>query len=348
MSCYNCSTIEPIEDHGKLYIRPASPELTLIFIENGYAAEETAESCAINYRDREEMLTLLQLLQGLPSTIQEKLKFCVTGGNAPGFAHYWTPLDEFEKRMKHYDVVNIILEKQFTSYMQPIVDHSETVVAYEFLLRSSEAGVPFQPYKLFEAARSTGLHSFLDRAARISAIETSAAWLPKGVKRFVNFLPSSIYKPEFCLSHTFETIERLSLEPNDFVFEVVETERVDDVRHLQSIFEVYRRNGISVAMDDVGAGYSTLEQMIRLKPDYVKIDRSLIDRCDEKLEKQQQLSKITDIAHSFGAKVLAEGIERREEFEFCRGIGMELAQGYLFGKPADRPSVDHEIRFLSV
>lgn len=337
MLCYNCSTIEPIEDQGTIHIRPVCDELTGMFRDTGCVIEQSSDICTVKYRDREEMLSLMQLLKGLAPLIRQKLNFCVTGGALPHAQHKWTPLHEFEERMKNYDVVNIILEKQFTSFMQPIVDHLENIVAYEFLLRSSESGVSFQPYRLFEIARSTGLHSFLDRAARISAIETSAMWLPKGVKRFVNFLPSSIYNPEFCLSHTFNTIERLELEPKDFVFEVVETERVDDVKHLQSIFEVYRRNGISVAMDDVGAGYSTLEQMIRLKPDYVKIDRSLIDRCDENLAQQEQLTLITDIAHGFGAKVLAEGIERREEFEFCRGIGMELAQGYLFGKPANRP-----------
>lgn len=342
MLCYNCSTIEPIEDQGTIHIRPACTELTLMFLEKGYLVEEINDICAVKYRSREEMLSLLQLLQKLTPILRQELNFYVTGGAVPGAQHNWTSLQEFEARMKHYDVVNIIVEKKFMSYMQPIVDHSENIVAYEFLLRSNETGVPFQPYNLFETARTTGLHSFLDRAARISAIETSAMWLPKGVKRFVNFLPSSIYNPDFCLSHTFNAIERLSLEPTDFVFEVVETERVEDVGHLQSIFQVYRQNGMSVAIDDVGAGYSTLEQMIRLKPDYVKIDRSLIDRCDENMAQQQQLSTITDIAHSFGAKVLAEGIERREEFEFCREMGIELAQGYLFGKPADRPPLNHE------
>lgn len=346
MFCYNCSTIEPIEDQGVIHIRPVFAELTVMFRENGCPVEEMFESCAVKYGEREEMLFVMQILQGLDPFIRQQLNFCVTGGAAPDARHKWTTLHEFEERMKNYDVVNIILEKQFTSFMQPIVDSSENIVAYEFLLRSSENGIPFKPYELFEAARTTGLHSFLDREARISAIETSAVWLPKGVKRFVNFLPSSIYNADFCLSHTFHTIERLSLDPMDFVFEVVETERVDDVRHLQSIFEVYRRNGISVAIDDVGAGYSTLEQMIRLKPDYVKIDRSLIDRCDENTAQQKQLLNITDIAHSFGAKVLAEGIERREEFQYCRDIGMELAQGYLFGKPADRPSRDHERSLL--
>ncbi|WP_054956962.1 EAL domain-containing protein [Paenibacillus dakarensis] len=342
MLCYNCGTFEPIEYQRIVYIRPACAELISLFCTNGFAAEEIQESCILKYKDREEMLSVLQLLQGLNPSIRQKLKFCVTGGIAPCTQHRWMPLSDFEEFIEQCDVATIILEKQFTSYMQPIVDDAESIVAYEFLLRSRKSGIPFQPNRLFEIARTAGLHSFLDRAARISAIETSALWLPKGVKRFVNFLPSSVYEPEFCLSHTFRTIERLALEPTDFVFEVVETERVDDMQHLQSIFEVYRQNGISVAMDDVGAGYSTLEQMVRLKPDYVKIDRSLIDRCDEKRAHQRQLALITNLAHSFGAKVLAEGIERREEYEFCRGIGMEMAQGYLFGKPAQRPPLDYD------
>lgn len=342
MFCSNFSTIEPIEDQGTIHLRPVPAELILMLRESGCAVEETSESCAVHYSNCEEILSLMQLIQNLPPFIRQQLSFYVTGRALENVQYRWTPLREFEEHMKEYDIVSLILDKQYKSFMQPIVDHSEQIVAYEFLLRSSERGVPFQPYELFETARTTGLHSFLDRAARISAIEASALWLPKGVKRFVNFLPSSIYNPEYCLSHTFDTIERLSLEPTDFVFEVVETECIDDVKHLQSIFELYRRNGISVAMDDVGAGYSTLEQMIRLKPDYVKIDRSLIDHCDMNSAQQKQLSTITNTAHDFGAIVLAEGIERWEEYQFCRGIGMELAQGYLFGKPDSRPPCDYD------
>lgn len=340
MFCNNCSTIEPIEDQGMIHLSPVLPELVLLFREKGCTVEETSEGCAVYYSNCDNLLSLMQLMQELPLSIRQQLKFNVMGTSAGDCQHPWISLQQFDKHMQQYDVVSIILEKQFTSFMQPIVDCSKRVVAYEFLLRPSEKGIPFQPSELFEAARKTGLHSFLDRAARISAIETSAHWLPKGVKRFVNFLPSSIYNPEFCLSHTFETIERLSLEPTDFVFEVVETDPIDDVKHLQSIFEVYRRNGISVAMDDVGAGYSTLEQMVRLQPDYVKIDRSLIDHCDVNTASQKQLLKIVNTAREFGAKVLAEGIERLEEFEHCCEIGIELAQGYLFGKPASRPASD--------
>ncbi|MCV4234072.1 EAL domain-containing protein [Virgibacillus sp. LDC1] len=340
MICDNCSTFEPIEDQGTIHMKPASGELIQLLAVNGYTVHENNEGCAVNYKVRADLISMMKCLQPLPLKIRQELSFCVTGGETPQIRHSWTPMQKFELQMEHYDMVSIILHKQFTSYMQPIVDSSEQIVAYEFLLRPVEWGASFQPYELFETARKTGLHAFLDRAARTSAIETSAEWLPIGVKRFVNFLPSSIYDAQMCLSHTFNTIDRLHLDPRDFVFEVVETEKIDDVEHLQSIFEVYRSHGISVAMDDVGAGYSTLEQMIKLKPDYVKIDRSLIDHCDRNPAQQKQLEMITNMAHDFGAMVLAEGIERREEFHFCRDIGIELAQGYLFGKPSERPPRD--------
>ncbi|ANY73196.1 EAL domain-containing protein [Paenibacillus ihbetae] len=347
MICDNCSTFEPIEGQGRtVHMKPARQELVHLLAQNGYTVQEHNESCAVNYKERSDLISIMECLQSLPRNLCNELSFCVTGGEAPKTRHIWTPMQRFELQMEHYDMMNVILHKEFTSYMQPIVDPSEQIVAYEFLLRPLEGGIPFKPHELFETARKTGLQAFLDQAARTSAIETSAQWLPKGVKRFVNFLPSSIYDAQMCLHHTFHTIERLELDPGDFVFEVVETEKVDDVEHLQSIFEAYRNHGISVAMDDVGAGYSTLEQMIKLKPDYVKIDRSLIDGCDRNPTQQRQLVTITHMAHEFGAMVLAEGIERREEFHFCREIGIELSQGYLFGKPSHRPPCGPEPQLI--
>ncbi|WP_281889643.1 EAL domain-containing protein [Paenibacillus sp. YYML68] len=248
------------------------------------------------------------------------------------------PLPLFFARMQHYDIVKIITDGQFTSYMQPIVHvPSQKLYGYEFLLRAASGGPQFKPYELFKVAGETGLHSFLDRSARISAIQTSAMHVRRGLKRFINFLPSSIYNPNYCLSHTFAAINRFSLDPNDFIFEVVETEQIDSIEHLQQIFNVYRSNGVRVALDDVGAGYATLDVLSSLQPDYVKIDRGLIDHCDESKEKQESIRDIMARARSFGALVLAEGLERPAEWEYCRQAGVDLAQGYLLGKPAPLP-----------
>jgi EAL domain-containing protein (putative c-di-GMP-specific phosphodiesterase class I) len=202
------------------------------------------------------------------------------------------------------------------------------------LLRPHPSGPDFKPFELFEVARETGLHSFLDRQARLCAIETSAAHLKRGTKRFINFLPSSIYNPNYCLSHTFQAIEDLQLDPSDLVFEVVETEKVEDTDHLKKVFKVYKEHGVNVALDDVGQGFSTLALVADLQPDYIKIDRATIDGCDRDKDKQATIGGIIKLAADFGGVVLAEGIERAEEWAFVKSAGVQLGQGYLFGKPA--------------
>lgn len=244
--------------------------------------------------------------------IQDQGWLLVTESEPPQSAAELTDSVAFKPlfaRLKHQNLVRLIMEEQFTSHMQPIFETSTgKVFGYEFLPRASEASSPLKPFELFSIAQQTGLHSFLDRAARISAIQTSALHLPKGIKRFVNFLPSSIYNPNYCLTHTFAAIEQLALDPKDFVFEVVETEKIADVKHLKDIFAVYREHGVKVALDDVGSGFATLDVLSQLTPDYVKIDRGLTDHCDEDGRKQGIIQEIIRRADSFGAVVLAEGM----------------------------------------
>ncbi|MDT3428180.1 EAL domain-containing protein (putative c-di-GMP-specific phosphodiesterase class I) [Paenibacillus forsythiae] len=336
MNCIHCSPIEPIEDKGIVKLRHASPSLASAVQAAGYRLESFQEEiCGIAYSTREQLFQLIKLIEAAEEAAQ--LTISIIGTGAEGPLERWMSLSQLQVRFSNHTLIDIIANKEFCSYLQPIVNPSEQIVGFEFLLRPKPQGAPFQPYTLFEVARQSGFHSFLDRAARISAIESSARLLPPGIKRFINFLPSSIYDPAYCLTHTFEAIEQQGLRPEDFVFEVVETEEIDDISHLTRIFAEYRRHGILVALDDVGAGYSTVEVMSGLKPDYVKIDRGLVSFCDQDAGKQQALKEIIDRAGEFGGKVLAEGIERWEEFRFCQELGIHLAQGYLFGKPASEP-----------
>lgn len=337
MICSNCAPSQPIEDQGTVRLKPLNTQLTIEIQAKGLNVEIFTEFVTVSYNSKEEMLHLLQWIHKFPDQDIDQLTLSITGDGKNSDMSPWVSFSQIKATIEHHDVVDIIRQEQFTNHMQPIVDTEEQIIGFEFLLRPAVEGVPFQPSDLFEVARETGLHSFLDRAARISAIETSAKWLPRGYKRFINFLPSSIYNPEYCLTHTFETINRLNLDCKDFVFEVVETERIDDLPHLLHIFSVYRKNGMTVALDDVGSGYSTLELMNTLEPDYVKIDRSIIDHCDRDPVKQDEIIRIIDAAAHFNGVVLAEGIERYEDFVFCRDVGIGLAQGYFFGKPADRP-----------
>ncbi|NQX46724.1 EAL domain-containing protein [Paenibacillus tritici] len=336
MNCVDCADIGPIEDEGELKLRPCADPLAAAIRNAGYEVYKARETCLIPYHHKEELLELIEWLEAEEATPQS-LSLCIAGRGARAALDRWLTLDQLKVRFSNESLISIIRGHDFCSHMQPIVNFSEEIVGFEFLLRPLPQGHYFQPYELFEIARRTGFHSFLDRAARISAIETSTRLLPKGIKRFINFLPSSIYNPKYCLTHTFEAIRRLDQNPEDYVFEVVETEKISDIPHLRAIFAEYRQQGMRVALDDVGAGYSTLELMSSLQPDYVKIDRKLISFCDQDENKQRVLSEIVSRAGDFGARLLAEGIERREEFLVCRDLGMDLGQGYLFGKPEDKP-----------
>lgn len=239
--------------------------------------------------------------------------------------------------IKYREMVEMIQHGEFTSYLQPIIDLSDfSIFGYESLLRSGDTSKRIHPGELFEAASLTGFHSMLDQKARKTAIECRKSQVNPGIKSFINFLPSTIYNPEFCLRHTFKIVNEFGVNPKDLVFEVVETEKIEDVEHLRSVLDVYKREGMKVALDDVGSGFATVEMLTLLQPDYVKIDRAFIDHCDTDVEKQRFLRKVIRVANDLDILVLAEGIERKEELFFCKEIGVHYAQGYFIGKPSEK------------
>lgn len=244
--------------------------------------------------------------------------------------------EHFLKLVQNHELLELIAQQSFITYFQPIIDlqNKDELFAYECLLRPQWQGKSIPPFKLFEFARETNLHNYLDQKARESSIvSASRKHFPQEVKLFINFLPSSIYNPEFCLQHTFKIVRENSVLPSQLVFEVVESEQIHDIDHLESIFKTYKKSGMQVALDDVGAGYATLEVLEKLQPDFVKIDREYVSHCDTILEKQLFLKSVVSVAAKLNIKVLAEGIERTEELEFCRDIGIHYGQGYLIGKP---------------
>ncbi|KUP08919.1 diguanylate phosphodiesterase [Bacillus coahuilensis m2-6] len=242
--------------------------------------------------------------------------------------------------IQHFEELQMIQSEELVSYIQPILTlETNKLFGYESLLRSNNPAISFNPGRLFEVANTLGLNSFLDKKARELAIKARMNQIPKGVKSFINFLPSTIYNPEFCLMHTFQVVEKYQVDPNDLVFEVVETENIKDIDHLKLVLDTYRREGMKVALDDVGSGFSTIEMLTLLQPDIVKVDRHYISHCDKDDNKQQFLKQVIERANLLGITTLAEGIERKEEVEVLKQLGFHLGQGYFFGKPS--PTVEY-------
>jgi EAL domain-containing protein (putative c-di-GMP-specific phosphodiesterase class I) len=181
----------------------------------------------------------------------------------------------------------------------------------------------------------------------MTAIRSAASGLvPDRARLFVNFNPSSIYTPLFCLRSTFEAVESAGLNPARVVFEVVESEDVRDTEHLLGILGVYRKAGFAVALDDVGAGYSSLNLLARLRPDYVKLDMGLTRGVDTDPYKAQVVGKLLEMARGLGVLTVVEGVETVGEWEWARAHQADYVQGYLFARPANPaplPIAPHQV-----
>jgi EAL domain-containing protein (putative c-di-GMP-specific phosphodiesterase class I) len=224
-------------------------------------------------------------------------------------------------------------------HLQPIVHaHDVTsIYAYECLLRGvSSDGNLVSPKMMFDIADSAKLTYQLDRAARLAAIRTVVdQTITSNV--FINFNPTSVYDPHTCLRTTFAAIENAHINPQQIVFEVTESEYISDVQHLLNIVTHYRREGFRVALDDLGAGYGSLGLLAQLKPDIVKLDRRLISNIDQDEFQQGILQSLLQMAQKLGIETVAEGIERPEERDWLIEQGATYLQGYLFGRPQERP-----------
>lgn len=248
----------------------------------------------------------------------------------------WRPLAEIETVFEMDWIDEVIRNERLFCHYQPIVDQNEEVFAYELLSRfKNEDGSLIYPNVIFDAARNRGRLYALDRVCRMTAVRFAAVL--KNKKAFINFIPTSIYLPEYCLQSTTGLANELGVDPTQLVFEVVETEKVEDIDHLKKILAYYQEKGFDYALDDVGEGYSTLEMLEDIRPQYMKLDIQYVQGVASNSAKQQVAVRFLDKAVEVGAVPLAEGVEEREDFEWLKQRGYQLFQGYLFGKPGPSP-----------
>ena len=274
--------------------------------------------------------------------VKEVVDFCMEHMN-PSEVYFrinnqeWKPLNEIGEIIEMQWVDEIIKNKSIYCHFQPIVNAREEIFAYELLSRfKKEDGTIVYPNDIFLAAKNRGRLYALDRLCRMTAVRH--ALLVKNKKAFINFIPTSIYSPEFCLKSTIQTANLLGVDPSKIVFEVVETEQVEDTDHLKRILTYYKEKGFEYALDDVGEGYSTLEILEDITPKYMKLDIQYVQGVAGDLEKQLIVKQFLHKALEIGSIPLAEGVESREDFEWLKQAGYQLFQGYLFGRPSPYPN----------
>lgn len=211
---------------------------------------------------------------------------------------------------------------------QPIVDlHRGVVAGYECLSRFVG---PFAgpPDVWFDRAAQSGVTVELEQRVLCRALE-SWRTLPDDT-----FLSLNI-SPEALASKTLQTRLRDAGSLHRLVFEITEHSAVADYRELLAAVRSVRDAGGRIAVDDAGAGYASLRHILELRPDFVKLDRSLIASVDQDPAMAAVVQMLGDFASGIDSWVVAEGIERIEELDVLCSLGVPLAQGYLLGRPND-------------
>lgn len=209
----------------------------------------------------------------------------------------------------------------FEAFNRPAVTNvfPNTEEFYEFVGQSNQVF-------LFECfCRNLSLQRFIER---------SKGNADKGnLLLFINIHPHVLLDPNYQSGETLQLLDQLGIDPKQIVFELTEKSTVSDFPLFERVLSNYRSQGFRIAIDDVGSGYNSLKTLIYLKPEFIKLDKSLIQNIDQNREQQQLVKIIIEYAKQSASEMIAEGIERIEELAFICEQGVHYGQGYALGKP---------------
>ena len=189
---------------------------------------------------------------------------------------------------------------------------------------------------MFDAAKTLGKVTELDLLCRQAGIKSFEQHKLDG-KLFLNTTPQGLLDPNHRTGLTLEYLNTLGVDPKNVVIELTEQYPMTDFSVMGKALAHYRSMGFEIAIDDLGAGYSGLRRWSELRPEYVKIDRHFIQNIHCESVKQSFVRSIVDIASGLNCKVIAEGIECREEYQTLVELGIKLGQGYYFSRPQSVP-----------
>jgi EAL domain-containing protein (putative c-di-GMP-specific phosphodiesterase class I) len=225
---------------------------------------------------------------------------------------------------------------RLASHFQPIYSLTHhRAVGHEALLRASSVatGAPVPPMELFARYEGDADRVSLDRAALLQHL---AAYAGKDANEwlFLNVHPRSIASPAGpAIREIADALAGHGLRPEQVVIEVLESTLPDDAGFDRRIDEL-RELGCLVSLDDFGAGHSNFDRVFRLRPEIVKLDRSVVVRAEVDAHARRIASQMVSLLHECGCLVLMEGIETDEGAYTALRCDVDFVQGYHFGRPA--------------
>lgn len=250
---------------------------------------------------------------------------------------------ENEMIRHHIALQRIISQNSIITFFQPIVFLKDLdVLGYEALSRGPEDSGFEGTELLFSFAESTNMLFELERLCRKNALRTAQS-LNLDRNLFLNSSAKALQDADFTPDQLSEYVGELGLKQDRIVLEITERVAIQEWESFKKTLRKFRNHGFKVAIDDMGAGYSSLQAIAELEPDFLKFDISLVRNIHENLIKMGLLETLVSLSSKINAQVIAEGVEEKEEYQTLRSLGVELGQGYFFASPAaEFPAVSHE------
>jgi EAL domain-containing protein (putative c-di-GMP-specific phosphodiesterase class I) len=228
---------------------------------------------------------------------------------------------------------SILLSGSLSAVYQPIV-HARTlqVAGYEALIRGPVNSGIETPARLFESAGMADLEWELDQACLKIGLLGSTQ-LPENMYLSVNVLPSTLHDEAFATEELPRLVHQAGLVPARVTIEVTEQSAISNLVRFREALAPLRQRGFRIALDDVGVAHANLAHIYELRPDVIKLDRSIVGDVFSSAVRQDLIASVLTLANRLESSLVAEGVERREDWECLRDLGVPFAQGYLFARP---------------
>jgi len=252
---------------------------------------------------------------------------------------YSQPTNFWKRR--NQELRRIIINNDIRTVFQPILNlQTGEVIGYEALTRVASVEFFNDAETLFSFAVQTEMILELERICRKNAIKM-VKYALRNKKLFLNVSAKGVLDPEFIDGRFLTEIKDIGKSVDEVILEITERLAIKNLKLFKDTVKRLETSGFSVAIDDVGAGYSTLHTIAELSPAYLKYDMALIRDINKHAIKRDLLESLIPFSKKINSIIIAEGIETKEEFEVLREMGVEYGQGFFFARPG--PLLKQEI-----
>ncbi|MFT4417234.1 EAL domain-containing protein [Fredinandcohnia humi] len=245
----------------------------------------------------------------------------------------------YQEFMRNEELKELMKNSKIKTVYQPILSLVDgSTVGFEILNRP-ETTVQFPTTENFYDFVGRSSYVFMvERFLRNLSLERYAEQVRdlqvyKEQLVFLNIQSQVLADPDYRSGITLELLAKYNLSPNQIVLELTEKQAVLNNDQFKKMIEHYRRQGFRIAVDDAGTGYNSLQTLVYIKPEFIKLDKTLIRNIGEHKEQQHLVELLVKYAFQVGTTVIAEGIETKSEYEYVKKLGVHMGQGYGLGKP---------------